>query len=73
MKIYNIKLGTSLNIPNINLAIGNFDVIHLGHQKIIKELINSSVENQARPAILSFKPHPRQFFSGNYNNFNIIT
>ena len=73
MKIYNIKLGTSLNIPNINLAIGNFDGIHLGHQKIIKELINSSVENQARPAILSFKPHPRQFFSGNYNNFNIIT
>ena len=42
-------------------------------QKIIKELINSSVENQARPAILIFKPHPRQFFSGNYNNFNIIT
>ena len=73
MKIYNIKLGTFLDIPNINLAIGNFDGIHLGHQKIIKELINNSIANQARSAILSFMPHPRQFFSGNYKNFNIIT
>ena len=73
MKIYNIKLETSLDIHNINLAIGNFDGIHLGHQKIIKELINNSRENQTQSAILSFKPHPRQFFSGNYENFNIIS
>ena len=73
MKIYNIKLGTSLDIPNINLAIGNFDGIHLGHQKIIKELINNSKENQLQSAILSFKPHPRKFFSGHYENFNIIS
>ena len=73
MKIYNIKQGTFLDIPNISLAIGNFDGIHLGHQKIIKELINNSIANKARPAILSFKPHPRQFFSGNYKHFNIIT
>ena len=73
MKIYNIKLGTSLNIPNINLAIGNFDGIHLGHQKIIKELINNSKENKLQSAILSFRPHPRQFFSDHYENFNIIS
>ena len=73
MKIYNIKLGTSLDISNINLAIGNFDGIHLGHQKIIKELINNSKKNQTHPAVLSFDPHPRQFFSGNYENFNIIS
>ena len=73
MKIYNIKLGTSLDIPNTNLAIGNFDGIHLGHQKIIKALINNSKENQLQPAILSFKPHPIQFFSGYYENFNIIS
>ena len=73
MKIYNIKQGTFLDIPNLSLAIGNFDGIHLGHQIIIKELINNSMENKAQSAILSFKPHPRQFFSSNYKDFNIIS
>ena len=64
MKIHKIKLSSSINIENINLAIGNFDGLHLGHQKIIERLILQSNEMKIDSTIMSFLPHPRQFFSG---------
>ena len=73
MQIHNIKLNSQVNVLNINLAIGNFDGVHLGHQKIIDELINNSRINNCSSAILSFNPHPRQFFSNEYRNFQIIS
>ena len=73
MKIYKIQLNSSINIDNINLAIGNFDGVHLGHQKIIERLIHQSNEMNIDPTIMSFLPHPRQFFSGEYDNFTIIS
>ena len=42
MKIHNIKLNSSLDIEKVNLAIGNFDGLHLGHQTIIEKLIHES-------------------------------
>ena len=69
MKIHKIKLGSSINIENINLAIGNFDGLHLGHQKIIERLIHQSKKMKIDSTIMSFLPHPRQFLSGKYNNF----
>ena len=73
MQIHNIQLDSQTSVANINLAIGNFDGVHLGHQKIIDELIEYSKIKNCSSAILSFKPHPRQFFSDEYRNFQIIT
>ena len=42
MQIHNIQLDSQTSVANINLAIGNFDGVHLGHQKIIDELIEYS-------------------------------
>jgi len=73
VKIHNIQLSSSINIDNINLAIGNFDGLHLGHQKIIERLIDQSNDMNIDSALMSFLPHPRQFFSGQYDNFTIIS
>ena len=73
MKIHKIHIESSLSIKNINLAIGNFDGIHIGHQKVIKKLVDISNKNNVESAIMSFSPHPRQFFTNKYNNFNIIS
>ena len=73
MKIHNIQLNSSINIKNINIAIGNFDGLHLGHQKLIERLIHQSKKMKIDSTIMSFLPHPRQFLSGKYNNFNIIS
>jgi len=73
VQVHNIKLESQADVADINLAIGNFDGLHLGHQKIIDELIKSSKIKNCPSAILSFKPHPRQFFSDEYRNFQIIS
>ena len=47
--------------------------MHLGHQSIIKQLIKISKKKNYRSTILSFNPHPREFFSTINEPFNIIT
>ncbi len=44
------------------VAIGNFDGVHLGHQKLI-EAARTQAEKLARPlGVLTFEPHPRSLF-----------
>lgn len=47
-----------LQIP-LALTIGNFDGVHLGHKKIISELKAQNLST----GILTFEPHPSEFFS----------
>jgi riboflavin kinase/FMN adenylyltransferase len=42
------------------LTLGTFDGIHLGHQQIIKRVIECSEENKLRNLIITFHPHPRK-------------
>jgi riboflavin kinase/FMN adenylyltransferase len=44
---------------NLVLAIGVFDGVHLGHQKIIKMVIERAREIQGTSMVLTFDPHPR--------------
>ena len=41
------------------LAIGVFDGVHLGHQKLLNEVIRTARELDAEPVALTFDPHPR--------------
>lgn len=41
------------------LTIGNFDGVHLGHQKLLSALVRLAKENNTVSAALTFKPHPR--------------
>ena len=45
------------------VTIGNFDGVHLGHQAILRELRAASARLSLRPCVLTFEPHPREFFS----------
>ena len=45
------------------LTIGNYDGIHLGHQAILKKLIIESKSNNILSSVMTFEPHPREFFS----------
>ena len=73
MKIYNINLDTQINEKLFHLAIGNFDGIHLGHKVIISKLIEDAKKNDKPSAILSFNPHPRQFFARQPDQYQIIS
>ena len=72
MKIFRINSTSSFIESGLNLAIGNFDGVHIGHQAVIKKLVQESKKINSQSAILSFMPHPRQYFTNNYDDFNII-
>ncbi len=41
------------------VTIGTFDGVHIGHQKIVKRLINAGKLKGLKSVILTFFPHPR--------------
>lgn len=47
------------------LAIGNFDGVHRGHQALLRETARAGAELGLVPAVLTFEPHPREFFGNN--------
>jgi riboflavin kinase/FMN adenylyltransferase len=44
------------------VAIGNFDGVHRGHRALIAEARRQAEANGAPLAVLSFEPHPQEFF-----------
>jgi riboflavin kinase/FMN adenylyltransferase len=40
------------------LSVGNFDGLHLGHQKILRQVIESADAQQAISGVITFDPHP---------------
>jgi riboflavin kinase / FMN adenylyltransferase len=47
----------------VALTIGNFDGVHRGHQAMLARLIEAAEDLRLPPAVLTFDPHPREFFS----------
>ena len=62
MKIYN---NTNLNRKHLNgvIAIGNFDGLHLGHQKVINEARQKAKKFKLPLGVLTFEPVPVMFFN----------
>src|SRR6056297_2766380 len=49
-------------------AIGNFDGVHLGHQYVI----DRARRDTAPLGVLTFEPHPRQFFAPDAPPFRLM-
>ena len=47
----------------IALTIGNFDGVHRGHQAMLLRLCEAAEDLRLTPAVLTFDPHPREFFA----------
>jgi riboflavin kinase/FMN adenylyltransferase len=45
-------------------AIGNFDGLHLGHQKILRFLVAQAQAADLVPLVLTFSPHPEKVLGG---------
>jgi len=48
---------------HVALTIGNFDGVHRGHQAMLARLIEAAEDLALPPTVLTFDPHPREFFS----------
>jgi riboflavin kinase/FMN adenylyltransferase len=54
-------------------AIGNFDGVHLGHQAVIDIARKKAVELDAPLGVLTFEPHPRQYFAPDAPAFRLMS
>ena len=70
MKIYK---NANLSKKHLNgaIAIGNFDGIHLGHQKVIREAKKKAQKNKIPFGIMTFEPVPVMFFNPKITNHRI--
>lgn len=60
-----MQIFTELNKNlNLSLALGFFDGVHLGHQKVIKSAVDFAKRNGIKSAVVTFKEHPCCFFRG---------
>jgi riboflavin kinase/FMN adenylyltransferase len=46
------------------VAIGNFDGLHLGHQRILRYLVKTAGEKGLVSLVLTFSPHPERVLEG---------
>ncbi|MDX1903747.1 MAG: bifunctional riboflavin kinase/FAD synthetase [Thermonemataceae bacterium] len=59
-------------LPYVVLSSGSFDGIHLGHQQILKRLVQIAKENKGQSVIITFFPHPRLFFGQEVSLLNTL-
>lgn len=55
-----------------SVAIGNFDGVHLGHLAVIEQTRKVARENGSPLGILTFEPHPREYFAPNAPAFRLM-
>ena len=70
-----IKIYKNFNIDNNHknsiILIGNFDGLHLGHQKLFKLAKKFKKKFSSKIGVLTFEPMPKMFFKSNLKNFRI--
>ncbi|RFC53312.1 bifunctional riboflavin kinase/FAD synthetase [Brumimicrobium aurantiacum] len=59
-------------IPHPVLTIGTFDGVHLGHQKIIKQLNEVAAKNGGESVLFTFYPHPRMVLFPDAHGLKLI-
>jgi riboflavin kinase/FMN adenylyltransferase len=55
-----------------SVAIGNFDGVHLGHQSVIDIARREGAQIGAPLGILTFEPHPREYFAPEAPPFRLM-
>jgi len=70
MKLYK-NFNISKNHKRSIILIGNFDGVHVGHQKLFKLANNYKKKFNLNIGVLTFEPMPKMFFNKNMKNFRI--
>ena len=60
------------NDRGASVAVGNFDGVHLGHQAVIGLARKAGAEIGAPLGVLTFQPHPREYFQPDASSFRLM-
>ena len=58
MQIFRHIEHRNLSLPNPILTMGNFDGIHLGHQTLLRQVVQEAKATSGHSVVLTFEPHP---------------
>ena len=72
MKILKIDMNFKAEENSI-IALGNFDGVHTGHQKLIKQAIKRAKEKNIKASILIFKENTEKTINGENSNKKLLT
>ena len=70
MKLYK-NFNISKNHKRSIILIGNFDGVHMGHQKLFKLANSYKKKFKLKIGVLTFEPMPKMFFNKDIKNFRI--
>ena len=70
MRLYN-SFKINDNHKNSIILIGNFDGIHLGHQKLFRLAKRYKKKYLSKIGVLTFEPMPKMFFNSSLKNFRL--
>lgn len=75
MEVIHLKYPHKLVASDVpySLAVGFFDGVHSGHQKVIQAAIDNAVRLQCKSAVMTFDPHPSIVLGGRNEKVFYIT
>jgi len=63
MEIYTDLKDIRTPFPRAHVTIGNFDGVHLGHQKLFDQVVARARQNKGTSIAITFDPHPLKVLS----------
>lgn len=55
------------------LTVGTFDGVHLGHQALIRNVVNRAKLKEAPAVVITFDPHPREVINPSSDGIRLLT
>ena len=71
MKIFN-RFKIPHHYSNSIILIGNFDGVHLGHQKLFEKAREYKKKYKLKIGVITFNPMPKMYFNKNLKNFKLM-
>jgi len=72
-----LKFYNNFKVSNVHkqsiLLIGNFDGLHLGHQKLFNLAKKYKKKFKLKIGVITFEPMPKMYFNKNLKNFRILS
>jgi riboflavin kinase/FMN adenylyltransferase len=73
MEIFEGPWSNFVDFRDSVITVGSFDGIHLGHQRILRQLVESAQAQRLRSVVVTFKPHPRLVVEDDRGPIGLLT